>query len=61
MSKEKAIKMAKKNDVKFDFKIKGQKPVVTKEVTYFQIFGADFKEKTLAEVLGKAGVANLEE
>jgi len=27
MSKNKAVKTMKKNDVKFDFKIKGQKPV----------------------------------
>lgn len=27
MSKNKAVKTNKKNDVKFDFKIKGQKPV----------------------------------
>ena len=29
---KKAVKLNKKDDVKFDYKIKGQKPVVTKGV-----------------------------
>jgi len=44
-----------KADVKFDFKIKGQKPVVTKEVCQFNITGADLKEEDLVSLLTKAG------
>ena len=46
-----------KADVKFDFKIKGQKPVVTKEICQFSITGADFKEEDLVAVLTAASYA----
>jgi len=39
---KKPVKVNKKADVKFDFKIKGQKPVVTKNVCQFNITGSDF-------------------
>jgi len=39
---KKAVKLNKKGDVKFDFKIKGQKPIVTKGVCQFNITGSDF-------------------
>lgn len=55
----KQVKSAVKNDVKFDFKIKGQKPVVTKEVLQFSITGADFNADKIAEVLKKHGVAEM--
>ena len=29
---KKDIKVSKKNEVKFDFKVKGKKPVVTKDI-----------------------------
>jgi len=49
-----------KADVKFDFKIKGQKPVVTKEICQFSITGADFKEEDLVAVLTAASYAALD-
>ena len=56
----KPVKMTKKNDVKFDFKIKGQKPVVTKEICQFNITGADFKFDKINEVLVKHKITDLE-
>ena len=61
MSTNKAVKSIKKNNVKFDFKIKGQKPVQTKEITMFNITGADFKSETLTEILTKVGAHTLDE
>jgi len=56
----KPVKTNKKADVKFDFKIKGQKPVVTKEICQFNITGADFKEDKILEIMGKHNVVELE-
>jgi len=56
----KPMKSNKKADVKFDYKIKGQKPVVTKEICQFSITGADFKADKIAEALKKHGVAEME-
>lgn len=61
MSKNKPVKKVQKNDVKFDFKIKGQKPVQTKDVTFFNITGGDFKDQGLIEILTKAGAKSLDE
>lgn len=47
----KPVKAAIKDSVKFDYKIKGQKPVVTKEIVQFSITGADFNAEKIAEVL----------
>jgi hypothetical protein len=41
----------KKSEVKFDFKKKGMKPVVTNEILYFQFTGEDFNTDKLAEFL----------
>lgn len=59
-SSTKAVKANVKSDVKFDFKIKGQKPVVTKEICQFNITGGDFKEEDLLAVLTAAGFVPLE-
>lgn len=59
-SSTKPVKVNLKADVKFDFKIKGQKPVVTKEICQFNITGADFKEEDLLELLTKSGYKSLE-
>jgi len=56
----KPVKAAIKNDVKFDYKIKGQKPVVTKDVLQFSITGADFNSDKIAEVLKKHKIAEME-
>ena len=56
----KPVKMTKKDDVKFDFKIKGQKPVVTKGICQFNITGADFKEEKIAEIMKKYNVVEME-
>ena len=56
----KPVKMTKKADVKFDFKIKGQKPVVTKEICQFNITGADFKEDKIVELMKKYSVTEME-
>lgn len=47
----KPVKSNIKDNVKFDFKIKGQKAVVTKEICQFNITGADFKQDEIAAVL----------
>ena len=49
----KAIKSGVKEEVKFDFKIKGQKPIITKDICQFNITGQDLKEEKLVEVLKK--------
>lgn len=51
MSTKKEVKVAKKDKVKFDFKIKGKKPVETKEICQFNVTGADFKPGPIIEVL----------
>lgn len=57
----KPVKMNKKADVKFDFKIKGQKPIVTKDICQFNITGADFKEDKIVEIMQAYKVADLEQ
>jgi len=47
----KPVKNTVKDEVKFDFKVKGQKPIVTKDICLFNITGADFKEDKLVEIL----------
>lgn len=59
MSK-KEVKLNSKNQVKFDFKIKGQKPVVTKDVCQFNMTGSDFKVDAVAKVLLEYGYIELE-
>lgn len=51
MSQKKEVKISKKDKVKFDFKIKGQKPIETKEICQFNVTGADFKSGPIVEVL----------
>ena len=47
----KPVKAMRKDNVKFDFKIKGQKPVVTKDICQFNITGADFKLDEIEKLL----------
>ena len=49
----KPVKVNKKADVKFDFKIKGQKPVVTKDICFFNITGADFNGEKIGAIMDK--------
>ncbi len=56
----KAIKSGVKDEVKFDFKIKGQKPIITKDICQFNITGQDLKEEKLVEVLKKFGYKEME-
>jgi len=56
----KPVKTNTKKDVKFDFKIKGQKPVVTKGVTQFNITGAGFKVEDIGNTLLKLGIVEME-
>lgn len=56
----KPVKNAVKNEVKFDFKIKGQKPVVTKDISQFSITGADFNVDKISEVLQRHGIVEME-
>ena len=50
-NKEKEIKVAKKTEVKFDFKEKGSKPVVTKDIMQFSITGDGFHVEKTADLL----------
>jgi len=59
-SSSKPVKSVKKNQVKFDYKIKGKKPVVTKEITQFSITGAGFSLEKVEEVLKKFNVAEMD-
>ena len=56
----KAMKSGVKDEVKFDFKIKGQKPIITKDICQFNITGQDLKEDKLVEVLKKFGYKEME-
>ncbi len=56
----KPVKCNIKDSVKFDFKIKGQKPVVTKEVCQFNITGADFKYEEISKVFEGYKVVEME-
>lgn len=55
----KEVKSRSTDTVKFDFKEKGKKPVVTKGVCQFSITGQDFNVAKIAEVLKSAGVSEL--
>jgi hypothetical protein len=57
---KKPVKLNKKGDVKFDFKIKGQKPVVTKGVCQFNITGSDFNSDKIAEIMAKHGIVEMD-
>ena len=57
---KKGVKVNKKNEVKFDFKIKGQKPVVTKDVCQFNITGSDFNSEQIAEIMKKFNVQEMD-
>ena len=54
------MKSGVKDEVKFDFKIKGQKPIITKDICQFNITGQDLKEDKLVEVLKKFGYKEME-
>lgn len=56
----KEVKVQKKDQVKFEFKEKGAKPVITKNVCQFSITGQDFNTEKIAEALKAMGVVELE-
>ena len=56
----KPIKSSVKAEVKFDYKIKGQKPVVTKEICQFSITGSDFNAEKISELLKKNNIEEME-
>jgi hypothetical protein len=56
----KEVKMNQRDQVKFDFKEKGKKPITTKGVCMFSITGAGFNIEKLAETLQTAGFGELE-
>jgi hypothetical protein len=56
----KEVKSRKQDNVKFAFKEKGKKPIVTKDILQFSITGADFNLDKLAETLTTMGVHELE-
>lgn len=60
MSKNKQVKVAEKDKVSFDFKIKGQKPVVTTGITQFSITGGDFNPDKIYKVLEKHKIKEME-
>ena len=56
----KEVKARSQDQVKFDFKEKGKKPVLTKGICQFAITGADFKADKIAELLKASGANELE-
>lgn len=56
----KEVKARTQDQVKFDFKEKGKKPVVTKGICQFAITGQDFNVGKIAEVLKGAQAHELE-
>jgi hypothetical protein len=59
-SSTKPVKAVKKNDVKFDEKIKGKKPIVTKGVLLFSITGENFNQDKLKAVLDEVNLTEME-
>lgn len=56
----KPVKANIKKEVKFDFKIKGKKPVVTKDICQFTITGSGFKDEKLLEILNGVSAQELD-
>lgn len=56
MSTKKEVKIVKKNEVKFDYKEKGKKPVVTKDILQFSITGENFDLEKIAKLLKERGL-----
>ena len=56
----KEVKARTQDQVKFDYKEKGKKPVVTKGICQFAITGQDFKIDKIAELLKGSGANELE-
>lgn len=52
--------MNKKNEVKFDYKEKGKKPVVTKNVLQFSITGSGFNVEKIYKMFSEQGVSELQ-
>lgn len=51
----KDVKTVKKTEVKFDFKEKGKKPVVTKDILNFSITGDGFDMEKIGKLLTEQG------
>ena len=60
MSTGKEVKCRMQDQVKFDFKEKGKKPVVTKGVCQFAITGSEFDQNKLGEMLKGLGLVELQ-
>lgn len=56
----KEVKSRQQDQVKFVYKEKGKKPVLTKGICQFSITGQDFNVEKLAETLKTLGVSELE-
>jgi hypothetical protein len=56
----KEVKARTQDQVKFDYKEKGKKPVVTKGICQFAITGQDFKIEKIAELLKASGANEIE-
>lgn len=52
--------MNQRDQVKFDFKEKGKKPIITKGICMFSITGQGFNLDKLSETLQTAGFNELE-
>ena len=59
-SSTKEVKSRSQDQVKFDFKEKGKKPVVTKGVCQFAITGAGFNITRITELLKGTGAQELD-
>ncbi len=55
----KETKISKKDEVKFDFKVKGKKPIVTKGIKQVSITGENFNVEKIVELLTTMGVQEL--
>ena len=56
----KDVKANVRDQVKFEFKEKGKKPVVTKGIALFSITGKDFQVEKIVESLKQQNVSELE-
>ena len=56
----KEVKCRQQDQVKFDFKEKGKKPVLTKGICQFAITGSEFSVDKITELLKSLGLTQLE-
>jgi len=56
----KEVKSISKDKTKFDFKKKGEKPLITEDIIQFNITGSNFKDESILKVFDKHDIRQFE-